>query len=348
MSRIEAEFRRETPARSLAAPIAQVAAETAAAYQPGNAEERALQARDETDAASFRKAMQDGLIIREIAIDDIDHSSIPRDRTILEPEPMRELEHSIEEHGQRLPIEIFPLSEPGAAKPYGLLSGYRRLLAQRNVYHRTQNPAFKTINAVLRDPEQMGGAFVAMVEENEIRQNLSHYERGRIAVIAAQRGAFSSTEAAVNEMFGAASKAKRSKIRSFAMIFEELGDLMGFAEQLKERDGLRVAQGLKAGAGRALREALSEGGAMDPKTEWRILEEALNAFQHGRTGEPQMGRPRTASAPRREMAAIIMNDLTRITCHETSGGFQITVRGPSASDELAQEAVQMIRDRLSG
>ena len=35
MTRIEEEFRRETPARSAVAPIAQVASEVADAYQPG-------------------------------------------------------------------------------------------------------------------------------------------------------------------------------------------------------------------------------------------------------------------------------------------------------------------------
>lgn len=51
-----------------------------------------------------------------------------------------------------------------------------------------------------------------MVEENEVRANLSHYERGRIAVLAAEQGHFTHVEEAVARLSGAASKAKRSKI----------------------------------------------------------------------------------------------------------------------------------------
>lgn len=103
----------------------------------------------------------------------------------------------------------------------------------------------------------MGGAFAAMIEENEIRSSLSHFERGRIAVIAAQQGAFANVEASVEALFQQASKAKRSKIRSFALIFEELGDMLAFPEALREKDGLRLATGLRDGAERALREALA-------------------------------------------------------------------------------------------
>ena len=55
-----------------------------------------------------------------------------------------------------------------------------------------------TIRAILRDPEEMGGTFVAMVEENEVRANLSHFERGRIAVLSSQEGAFVNPEAPVD------------------------------------------------------------------------------------------------------------------------------------------------------
>ena len=108
---------------------------------------------------------------------------------------------------------------------------------------------------MLRDPGAMGGTFAAMVEENEIRASLSHYERGRIAVIAAQQGAFVNAEEAVNAFFPMASKGKRSKIRSFALIFEELGDMLTLPDLIREKDGLKIAAALREGAEARLREA---------------------------------------------------------------------------------------------
>lgn len=94
---------------------------------------------------------------------------------------------------------------------------------------------YDMIKAVLRDPHALGGPFAAMVEENEIRAGLSHFERGRIAVIAAQQGVFPTVEAAVDALSPQASKAKRTKVCSFALIFEELGDMLAFPEEMKER-----------------------------------------------------------------------------------------------------------------
>ncbi|KHA54282.1 hypothetical protein [Sulfitobacter geojensis] len=46
-----------------------------------------------------------------------------------------------------------------------------------------------------------------------------------------------------------------------AMIFEELGDMLQFPEALREKDGLRLAQGLRGGAEAKLRDVLGAGQA---------------------------------------------------------------------------------------
>lgn len=66
------------------------------------------------------------------------------------------------------------------------------------------------------------------MQSAELRAALSPYERGRIAVIAAQQEIFANTEAAVAGLFSAASKAKRSKTRSFSLNFEEMGTCWNF------------------------------------------------------------------------------------------------------------------------
>ncbi|MFK7838681.1 MAG: ParB/RepB/Spo0J family partition protein [Sulfitobacter sp.] len=344
LGRIEDEFRRETPLRNMTAPIAQVAADAAEAHAPGSPEQR----RDEAQATAFRAAEEAGRIILEIPLDEIEPMSMQRDRTVLDKDALEELEYSIGLHGVRLPIEVHPLNEPQGGKRFGLISGYRRLLAQQNVYARTGAEHLGRIRAVVRDPEQMGGAFVAMVEENEIRQDLSHYERGRIAVIAAQQGAFHNTEEAVAEMFAAASKAKRSKIRSFAMIFEELGDMLQFPEGMREKDGLRLAAALRTGAEARLREVLGTGQGVDAKSEWALIDAVL-AEQSDAPKDPKRGgRPRV-SIPKAGWAGNdTLQTSTGVTMRKESdsNGYLIRFSGKGLSHELMEMLMRDIQEKL--
>lgn len=108
LSRLEDEFRRETSGRPpLAAPIAHVAAETAAALDPRPAADRAVEARDRADALRLRSAEERGLVIREIPLELIDADALVRDRMVLDADELMELQTSIAAHGLRLPIEVF-------------------------------------------------------------------------------------------------------------------------------------------------------------------------------------------------------------------------------------------------
>ncbi len=208
LQRMEAEFG-QAPAlpRAASVPIAQVAAEAAAGFDPRSADVRAGAARDRAEAESFRAAKGRGLVMLDLDLAEIDADALVRDRVVIDAEEMEELKASIARNGLRLPVEVFERAGEGAR--YGLLSGYRRLMAVRALHALTGEDRHARIKAVLREPEAMGGSFAAMVEENEIRAGLSHYERGRIAVIAAQQGAFANVEAAVDALFPVASKAKR-------------------------------------------------------------------------------------------------------------------------------------------
>lgn len=296
---LEEEFRRETTSGKavLSAPIAQVAAESAQAADMRSAEERAEMVRNRSDAERLRAAEGDGRLIAEIPLEEIDEGAIIRDRMTLDGEELEELKRSISAHGLRLPIEVFERQEPGSGKRYGLLSGYRRFLAVQGLNDLWGGERFDTIRAVVRDPGAMGGTFVAMVEENEVRADLSHFERGRIAVLAAQEGAFLNTEAAVDALFATGSKAKRSKIRSFARIFEELGDMLSFPESLREKDGLKLASALRAGGEADIRDALAKTAPESPEAELSVLLAAIESTDPAPMEPRRGGRPKRA-APR--------------------------------------------------
>lgn len=343
LGRIEEEFRRETSARTAKPPIAQVAAEVAGQYQVGTPEMR----QNEAQAAAYRKAEGQGLLIQEILLDQIDPLSLQRDRTKTDGEALAELEYSISENGLRLPIEVYRLAEPKDGKHYGLLSGYRRFLAQQNLHSRGDDPALARIKAIVRDPNQMGGAFVAMVEENEIRQDLSHYERGRIAAIAAKEGAFSTTEEAVAHMFAAASKAKRSKIRSFAAIFEELGDVLLFPESLREKEGLKLAQALRAGAGPKLRGLLASGEVTSAKAERSLIEKALTTRAAPVPDPKRGGRPSKKTAEGWSDEDHVFTRLGVMIRREVDGrDVLLRFRGAAVTPKLIEILMGELRDRL--
>ncbi|WGW06009.1 ParB/RepB/Spo0J family partition protein [Tropicibacter oceani] len=328
LSRIEAEITRDAVRGPMSAPIAQVAADSAGHRDPRSPEDRAAEARDKADAQRLREAQGKGLVMLELPLSQIRPDALVRDRVVLDVEAMEELKSSIAKGGLRLPIEVFETPEDGEF-PYGLLSGYRRLMAMQALNELTQGELFGTIKAVIRDPQAMGGTFAAMIEENEIRASLSHYERGRISVIAAQQGAFVNAEEAVNALFPQASKAKRSKIRSFALIFEELGDMLSFPDLLKERDGLRLAAALRDGAEGRLREALADHRPDTPEQEAHLIAEALDGIER-RKDPKKGGRPKKVAPPRRLSTGTVLQS------GQDKDGWFIRIKGRQIDRELVE------------
>ena len=351
MARIEDEFRRETPARPLGAPISQIAADAAQSSTPETSAVRAERAKDKADAQVLRDAKADGLLLMEVPLAEIDPEAMVRDRTLLDAAEMEELKSSIGSNGLRLPIEIFDLAQPGIDGPrYGLLSGYRRLRAVQMLVAEGKAPS--VIKAILRAPDVMGGAFAAMVEENEVRANLSHFERGRIAVIAAQQGAFGSVAEAVNGLFPVASKAKRSKIRSFSVIFEELGDLLSFPEALKERDGLWLSAVLRTGGQGDVRAALEAGQGGTAGDEWQLIREVLDAHEAQAVVDASKGgRPKTkrAAPVDKRMTEVQLSNGIVLQKSQDASGFIIRLEGAVLDanfvDAFIEEAKEILERR---
>ena len=345
LSRIEEEFRRETSPRrpGVTAPIAQVAADSTEAMVTG------AKARDMSDAQAMRAAREKGLVILEVPLAQIQPDAMIRDRTVLIAEEMTELQNSIALNGLRLPIEVFALPNPQPDGPrYGVLSGYRRLKAVQHLLDLTGEEKYATIRTILRNPDKMGGTFAAMIEENEIRASLSHFERGRIVVIAVQQGAFVNVEEAVNALFPSASKAKRSKIRSFALIFEELGDMLRFPEALKEKEGLRLAQVLRQGAEARLREILASEGSDTPAREAELLARAFGEFVQKPKDARRGGRPSSKLPELGLQDRRTLNRSSGITLQreEDSQGYLIRLSGRGLTSDLIDSVMVQLQNLL--
>ena len=231
-----------TPQSASKPPIATVAGEAAA-----------LSAADDI-TAELASARKEGRLAVRLPLDLIDPGHFARDRIAVDDDEMESLKASLAAHGQRMPIEVMA----GEGDRYALISGWRRLSALTGLFQETKDERFASVLAIVRTPADAGSAYVAMVEENEIRVGLSYYERARIAALATERGAFESADAAINALFASGSKAKRSKIRSFLSIHEALGGALRFPQAMSERVGLAVAGGLKEGLEKPLLAALKD------------------------------------------------------------------------------------------
>jgi hypothetical protein len=189
-----------------------------------------------------------------------------------EDEEMAALRASLRLHGQRTPVEVTPLS---GALPYGLISGWRRLAALKALFAETGEARFSTVQALVRRPDTAADAYVTMVEENEIRVGLSHYERARVAARATERGVFPSEKAALLALFATASRAKRSRIRSFLELYHALEGSLRFPAALPERLGLRLVEAVRAGRGAEIAAAIAAADPATPEAEAAALEALL-------------------------------------------------------------------------
>ena len=102
------------------------------------------------------------------------------------------------------------------------------------------------ILALVRKPETAQAAYVAVVEENEIRAPLSYYERATLAVAATGTGFYPDTKTAIFSLFAHVPQAKKSKITKFVTIRRVLNNALSFPAAIPERLGLTVATAIEA------------------------------------------------------------------------------------------------------
>ncbi|MEL7453922.1 MAG: ParB N-terminal domain-containing protein, partial [Pseudomonadota bacterium] len=163
-------------------------------------------------SAELQAARTEGRMVLRLALDAIEANHLVRDRVAVDDDDMASLKDSLRDRGQQIPIEVVDLGQGR----YGLISGWRRLMALQALHAEAPEDArFAHIQALVRSPDGAPDAYRAMVEENELRANLSFYERARIAVKAAEEGVYESPKHAVQSLFSSVRRAKRSKILSF-------------------------------------------------------------------------------------------------------------------------------------
>ncbi|KIC47774.1 ParB N-terminal domain-containing protein [Tateyamaria sp. ANG-S1] len=195
-------------------------------------------------SAAMAEAREAGRMVAELPLDQIDMTYLVRDRVSGDDAEMEALVTSIRDRGQQTPIEVVDLGSDTRPKRYGLISGWRRCQALMQLARDGSGP--DNVLALLRAPKAASDAYVAMVEENEIRVGLSYFERARIVIKSVELGVFTTRKKALQGLFGTASRAKRSKIGSFVDIVEAFDTVLAHPHRISERQGLMMAKRLEA------------------------------------------------------------------------------------------------------
>lgn len=264
-------------------PIAQVAGDAA------------LTAAFETVQGELQAAQREGRMVLALPLSAIRADYLVRDRLACDPGEMEVLKQSLRQRGQQTPIEVTDLGQGS----YGLISGWRRLRALSELQAESGGmERFGVIQALLRLPADRPAAYIAMIEENEIRANLSFYERARIVVQAVQTGVFDSEKKALQSLFSTASFSRRSKVKSFIPLVQALDEVLRYPAQISERLGLALSRRLSETPqmATALKQALRRADASSAEEERAVLEEYQNAPRAAKApAKPPQGAPVWAS-----------------------------------------------------
>lgn len=224
-------------------------------------------------AQTLSDARSSGRMVVEIALDNIVLEHLVRDRVATDSDEMTTLMESLRTRGQQTPIDVEGLDDGR----YGLISGWRRCQALRVLFDETGEDRFGKVLCLVRQPAQRAEAYLAMVEENEVRANLSYFERARIVAKSVAQGAFDSDRAALQTLFASASRAKRSKIGSFLSVVRALDGALRFPQALTERQGLKLSKALSEdeNLARTLCDVLEAQAPTNAEAESVVLAEVL-------------------------------------------------------------------------
>ena len=224
----------------------------------------------------------------------IDAEALPRDRTRVAPEPLADLTHSIAMTGLRMPVEVSAPTTPRGPYHDGLISGYRRLTVARAL-------CMPTIPAIVLKVTSIPQAMALMVAENEVRADLSPWEKARVLVAARDEGLFDTIEAAIDALPPLSPPVTRSRLRANATVVEALAGLLTTPESDSYRHLARLANALRAGFHDVIRTALAEHPDRSAEAQWSRLALTLDeADQTLREPDPVVrpGRPRRLLSPR--------------------------------------------------
>jgi ParB family transcriptional regulator, chromosome partitioning protein len=264
--------------------------------------------------------------IIEIPLSEILAEALLRDRSHLDPEALESLAASIHRDGLRQPIEVWQLSTPTETHRFGLISGLRRLSAHQLLNSR--NPArCITIPAFIRTPASIPDAMAQMIAENEIRENLSPWERGQTLSRSVDQGLFETIDAAIAALHPTAVRQKRTRLRTLALVACDLDGCFATPEQLTISQMERLAAALRGGLTPLIQHILHENRRKSLASQWAelipTLAEAL---------APETEPTSTPYRPGRPRRFLYLKQGLNIRREKITNGWALKFTGPEAKE----------------
>jgi ParB family chromosome partitioning protein len=233
----------DTPQRR--GPMASAISENAEALHARKSATEAIREENDALAHEYVARRDAGGVVEQIGLDDVHTYMLVRDRFPGDDLELESLVTSIRELGLSNPIRV--LTRPDGAG-VELVQGYRRLCAYRALLEETGDAQWAKIPAlVLTGATDIGGLYRRMVDENVIRKDLSFAEMARAAQTYAmdpETGANDLSDA-VAALFQSAPYSKRSYIRSFAYLLDQIGPYLAYPTEIPRALGVTVARALK-------------------------------------------------------------------------------------------------------
>ncbi|NEX47961.1 ParB/RepB/Spo0J family partition protein [Pseudotabrizicola algicola] len=251
--------------------------------------------------------------LHTLNLNQIDTEALPRDRTALDPQELDQLARSIALSGLRQPIEVWMLQAPRPPFLYGLISGYRRTAALRRL-------GLTEVQAFLRTPETLAQAMAEMVGENEIRSQITPWEKARLVLATVDEGHFPTPDAAIRGLFPHLSRQSHHRMRGHAEVVEALGDILSQPETLSSRRLDRLATALRSGWENLLRAALAPLKSPGMETQWQAMLPILTESTTSKS---------TGDSPRPRRLLHLKKGLT-IRRELTQHGYALRFSGPEA------------------
>lgn len=287
------------------APIAGIAADAAATAALREVSSQMIAAR------------QSGRMVISISLENIQMDYLVRDRLVAKVDEMTALVESIRNRGQQIPIEVVELGHD----QYGLIAGWRRCQALAQLAREAGSESTQVL-ALIRKPAAASDAYLAMIEENEIRVGLSYFERARIVIKSVEHGVFDDKKQALTKLFGSASRAKRSKIGSFMRLVEALDDILVYPQNIGERLGLRLAKLLESDD--AFTVTVKAAYERDRPTSIEAEQVLLNLLSADKQKPSRKADPRSKGAKRREESERQLRPGLNVRVNSVTGAVEIS------------------------
>lgn len=225
-------------------PMAAAISETADASRERQAIEARIRAENDALAHEHVRLKRLGLVIELVPLDLVEMSKLVRDRKKGPDLELAELKASISELGLSNPIRV----EARSDGRHELIQGYRRLMAYRALLAETGDAdRFGAIPAVVsRHGEDIEALYRKMVDENLVRKDISFAEMAMLALDYARDPDTKEgdPEKVVAILFRSAGYQKRSYIRTFIKVVDQLSAELRFPEEIPRALGLALARRL--------------------------------------------------------------------------------------------------------